>query len=172
MSGLRPPWRATLAVAALWALLAAPVVALSPEERLSDPALESRAREISKELRCVVCQNQSIDDSDADIAKDMRKLVRDRLQEGDSDDEVLARMVDYYGEYVLLRPKFSLKNAALWASPLIALLIAGVWYARRTGRLAGAEGPIDGVDFAEEDHESARDLTPEERARVEALMKE
>ena len=87
-----------------------PALALEPEERLGDPALEARAREISKGLRCVVCQNQSIDDSDAQIAGDMRKLVRERLLAGDSDAAVLDRMVAYYGEYVLLQPRFSVKK--------------------------------------------------------------
>ena len=100
------------------AALAAP-----PDERLEDPALEAKAREITKELRCLVCQNQSIDDSDAGLAKELRVLVRERVLAGDSKEEVLDVVTGIYGEYVLLRPRFGLHTALLWASPLILLLI-------------------------------------------------
>lgn len=105
--------------------LAAPVVALSPDEVLPDAALEQRARDISAGLRCLVCQNQSIDDSEADLAKDLRVLVRERLVAGDSDDAVRQYVVDRYGEYVLLNPRIGGHTILLWiAAPV--LLIAGL----------------------------------------------
>ncbi len=101
----------------LWPLGAA---AVQPDEILPDPALETRAREISKELRCLVCQNESIDDSNAPLARDLRLLVRERLVAGDSDAQVKQFLVDRYGEFVLLKPVFSMSNAVLWlAGPLI-----------------------------------------------------
>jgi cytochrome c-type biogenesis protein CcmH len=106
-------------------LLAAQVAALSPDEVLPDPVLEQRARDISAGLRCLVCQNQSIDDSDADLAKDLRVLVRERLVAGDSDEAVRQFLVDRYGEYVLLNPRVGGHTILLWiAAPV--LLIAGL----------------------------------------------
>lgn len=99
--------------------------AVNPEEILDDPALEQRARDISINLRCLVCQNQSIDDSDAELAKDLRVLVRERLVEGDSNQEVLDFVVARYGEFVLLRPQFSARNLALWGTPLVVLILGG-----------------------------------------------
>ncbi|MEC9243134.1 MAG: cytochrome c-type biogenesis protein [Pseudomonadota bacterium] len=99
--------------------------AVQPDEVLDDPALEARARDLSAELRCMVCQNQSIDDSDAELARDLRVLVRDRLKAGDSDEEVIAYVVDRYGEFVLLKPRFSYRNALLWGAPVILLLFGG-----------------------------------------------
>lgn len=99
-----------------------PAWALQPGEALDDPALEARARAISAELRCPVCQNQSIDDSDAPLAGDLRKLIRIRLQAGDSNEEVLTYIVERYGEFTLLNPKFSSKNSFLWLAPLLFLL--------------------------------------------------
>jgi cytochrome c-type biogenesis protein CcmH/NrfF len=113
---------ALLLLALLW-VGSAPAV--EPDEVLSDPVLEARARELSAELRCMVCQNQSIDDSDADLARDLRVLVRERLQAGDSDREVIDYIVSRYGEFVLLRPRFSLRNAFLWGAPLLLLLVGG-----------------------------------------------
>nr|WP_295892287.1 cytochrome c-type biogenesis protein [uncultured Devosia sp.] len=105
--------------------LATPVVALSPDEILDDPVLEQRARDISAGLRCLVCQNQSIDDSDADLARDLRVLVRERLVAGDSDEAVRQYLVDRYGEYVLLNPRVNGHTLLLWiAAP--ALLLAGL----------------------------------------------
>jgi cytochrome c-type biogenesis protein CcmH len=106
-------------------LLAAPVAALSPEEILPDPVLEQRARDISAGLRCLVCQNQSIDDSDADLAKDLRVLVRERLVAGDSDEAVRQFLVDRYGEYVLLNPRVGGHTILLWVAAPV-LLIAGL----------------------------------------------
>ncbi len=123
----------------LFALLfaAAPVFAVQPDEVLDDPALEARAREISKGLRCLVCRNESIDESNADLARDMRLLVRERLVEGDSDAEVVAFLVDRFGEYVLLTPTATGINLVLWiAAPAMLLTgagIAAVYLRRRSG---------------------------------------
>ena len=106
------------------ALWHGPANAVQPGEALVDPALEARARTLSAELRCMVCQNQSIDSSDAELAKDLRVLVRERLMAGDSDQEVLDYVVSRYGEFVLLKPRFSVRNAFLWGTPVL-LLVAG-----------------------------------------------
>src|ERR671931_1573055 len=100
-------------------------IAVEPNEVLADPALEGRARALSKELRCMVCQNQSIDDSEAPLARDLRILVRERLQAGDSDRQVIDFLVARYGEFVLLRPRFSWHTAVLWLGPAAMLLIGG-----------------------------------------------
>ena len=102
-----------------------PALAVNPDEVLADPALEERARALSTKLRCLVCQNQSIDDSDAPLAKDLRVLVRERLVEGDSDKEVVDYIVARYGEFVLLHPRFGPHTLVLWLSP-IALILIGV----------------------------------------------
>ncbi len=114
----------TLLVLALIALT--PAMAVEPDELLDDPAMEERAREISKQLRCVVCQSQSIDDSNAPLAKDMRLLVRERLLKGDSDDQVIAFLVERYGDYILLKPPVQSNTIFLWAAPIIIFLLAGV----------------------------------------------
>ena len=103
--------------------LVAPVAALSPDEILPDPVLEQRARDISAGLRCLVCQNQSIDDSDADLAKDLRVLVRERLVAGDSDEAVRQYLVDRYGEYVLLNPRLGGHTLLLWIAGPVLLLV-------------------------------------------------
>ncbi len=113
-----------LAVLALMSAAVAGAFAVEPDEILSDPALEARARTISAELRCLVCQNQSIDDSNAPLARDLRLLVRERLQQGDSNEEVLEFVVARYGEFVLLRPRFSLRTLVLWLAPMLILLTA------------------------------------------------
>jgi len=106
---------------------AAPALAVTPEEILPDPQLEARARVLSHELRCMVCQNQSIDDSDAPLAHDLRVLVRDRLKAGDTDSQVLDFLVARYGEFVLLKPRvFEWHTAPLWLAPIALLLIGGV----------------------------------------------
>jgi cytochrome c-type biogenesis protein CcmH len=107
------------------AFLTGPALAVQPDEVLPDPALEARARAVSRELRCMVCQNQSIDDSDAPLARDLRLLVRERLQAGDSDKGVLDFLVARYGEFVLLKPRVAWHTALLWAAPAAAL-IAGL----------------------------------------------
>jgi len=114
-----------LALIALLLALVAPALAVTPDEMLKDPALEARARHLSQELRCMVCQNQSIDDSEAPLAHDLRVLVRDRLTAGDSDRQVLDFLVARYGEFVLLKPRFEPRTLLLWGLPPLAL-IAGV----------------------------------------------
>jgi cytochrome c-type biogenesis protein CcmH len=101
-----------------------PAFALTPDELLKDPAQEARARAISAELRCMVCQNQSIDDSDAALAKDLRTLVREQISAGKSDKEILDFVVDRYGEYVLLKPRLESGTILLWATPFAVLVIA------------------------------------------------
>ena len=105
-------------------MFASPTLAIQPDEILQDNGLEQRARVISKELRCLVCQNQSIDDSDAPLARDLRLLVRERLQTGEKNEEVIAFIVDRYGDFVLLRPPVKASTIALWISP-VALLLLG-----------------------------------------------
>ncbi|MEP5779221.1 MAG: cytochrome c-type biogenesis protein, partial [Hyphomicrobiales bacterium] len=100
-----------------------PALAVNPDEVLSDPALEARARALSVNLRCLVCQNQSIDDSDAELAKDLRVLVRERLVAGDSDVAVIDYIVARYGEYVLLKPRLGAHTIVLWLSPFVLLFI-------------------------------------------------
>ena len=123
--------------------IAGPVAAVLPEEQLADPVLEARAREISQELRCVVCQNQSIDDSDAPLAADLRAIVRERLTAGDTNEEVMAYIVARYGNFVLLKPPLDLQTILLWSAPLLVLIPGGLGvalYLRRRGR-AGAANP-------------------------------
>ncbi len=120
--------------------------AVEPDEVLDDPKLEERARDISKGLRCVVCQNESIDESNADLAKDLRILVRDRLQAGDSNEEVVDYVVARYGEFVLLEPRFAPHTYLLWLAPalllLFGLLLALKLFRGRAGRAAGAPQPL------------------------------
>jgi cytochrome c-type biogenesis protein CcmH len=134
-----------LALIALLAALAAPGAALAvqPDEMLKDPVLEARARHLSEELRCMVCQNQSIDDSEAPLAHDLRMLVRERLTKGDSDSQVLDFLVARYGEFVLLKPRFELQTLLLWGLPpaaLLAGLVALLMMARRR-RAANLQTP-------------------------------
>jgi cytochrome c-type biogenesis protein CcmH len=145
-----------MALMTVAAPLATPALAVTPDEVLADPALEARARAISVQLRCLVCQNQSIDDSDADLARDLRVLVRERLMAGDTDEEVIDFIVARYGEFVLLQPRFSLRNAALWATPVVLLLAGGAFLllATRRRRAAAAGG-----------------LTAEEDAALEKLLR-
>ena len=116
-------------------------VAVTPDEMLKDPALEARARTISRDLRCMVCQNQSIDDSEAPLAHDLRVLVRDRLAKGDSDKQVLDFIVARYGEFVLLKPRFELRTLMLWGLPPAALLagMIGLIAALQRRRAAASE---------------------------------
>ncbi len=100
---------------------------MQPDEILKDPALETRARALSQELRCMVCQNQSIDDSDAPLAKDLRVLVRERLTAGDSDRQVIDYLVSRYGEFVLLRPRLSMQTLVLWIAPFAVLATGHYW---------------------------------------------
>ncbi|MGH6860608.1 MAG: cytochrome c-type biogenesis protein [Phyllobacterium sp.] len=128
----------------LWLCLAGGgAQALSPDEMLASPVLEKRARTISAELRCMVCQNESIDDSNAELARDLRLLVRERLVAGDTDEEVLNFLVARYGEFVLLKPRFGLRTLLLWGFPIGALVAGGVVIALavRRRRLTVVETP-------------------------------
>ncbi len=113
-------------VFAVFFSLVLPAIAVQPDEVLSDPALEARARALSAKLRCMVCQNQSIDDSDAPLARDLRILVRERLKAGDSDTQIRDFLVARYGQFVLLEPEKSFRNALLWLAPLIVLLLGAL----------------------------------------------
>lgn len=148
--------RLTGIITVLWLALALPVQALEPSEMLKDPALEARARALSAELRCLVCQNQSIDESEATLAKDLRVLIRERLTAGDSDQAIMDFVVARYGEFVLLKPRFSAETALLWLGPfLIVVIAAGFMLIRRRG--APAESVAEGA------------LSAEERAKLETL---
>lgn len=136
---------------------AAPAYAVQPEEILDDPALEARARDLSKELRCLVCRNESIDDSSASLAKDLRLLVRERLVAGDTDDETMTYIVERYGEFVLLRPPLNAGNLALWLSGPILLIIGGATafaFMRRKPAVAGTPGGL-----SEDEAQRLKELT-------------
>ncbi len=138
-------------LALILCLLASPLAAVQPSEVLDDPLLESRARGISKGLRCLVCQNENIDDSNASLAHDLRVLVRDRLTAGDSDDEVVDFIVDRYGEYVLLEPRATGSSLALWlAGPTMLLVGAGValGYVRRRSRADPGDAGLSAEESA------------------------
>ena len=147
--------RAQAILAALFLLFAQQAVAVSPDEVLSNPKLEARARTIGKELRCLVCQNQSIDDSEAPLAHDLRVLVRRRLLKGDSDAQVKDYVVARYGTYVLLEPPFDAETYLLWFGPILLLVVGGsaafLFYRRRVMALPAP-------------------LSDEERRRLDALM--
>ena len=132
------------------ALAAGPAHAVQPDEVLKDPALELRARHISEGLRCLVCQNQSIDDSDAPLAKDLRVVVRERLTRGDTDPAVVDYVVQRYGEFVLLRPVFAAHTLLLWLTPLLAILLGGfgLWRLSRR-RTPPSEGGLTSSESAE-----------------------
>ncbi|WP_265515655.1 cytochrome c-type biogenesis protein [Nitratireductor luteus] len=147
-----------IAIAALL-FAAGPQVAgaVQPDEMLSDPVLEQRARDLSAGLRCMVCQNQSIDDSDAELARDLRVLVRERLAAGDSDAEVIEYVVSRYGEFVLLKPRVSPRNALLWATPVL-ILLAGVI--------------VLALGVSRRRKKRAAPLTPEEEAALKGILNE
>ncbi|MBY5796675.1 cytochrome c-type biogenesis protein CcmH [Rhizobium leguminosarum] len=146
-----------LLLAVVVVLMAAPAFAVNPDEVLADPALEARARALSAELRCMVCQNQSIDDSNADLAKDLRLLVRERISDGDSDEAVLTYIVSRYGEFVLLKPRVSMKTVLLWGAPVLLVLAGGlsllVFARKRAGTPTGSK------------------LTADEQAKLSELLK-
>ncbi|MCF3628438.1 cytochrome c-type biogenesis protein [Thalassospiraceae bacterium LMO-SO8] len=151
--------RAMVFVALLLAVLPlSPARAVNPDEMLTDPALEHRARVISKDLRCLVCQNQSIDDSDAGLAKDLRVLVRERLKAGDSNEQVIDYVVARYGDFVLLKPPVKASTLVLWAGPavvaLFGILALILFYRRRR-----TASPV-----------AAQPLSAEERARLNKLL--
>ncbi len=136
-------------VLALWLLLAGPAFAVQPDEILEDPALEERARALSADLRCLVCRNESIDESNAELARDLRLLVRERLVAGDSDAEVIDFIVARYGEYVLLSPRKTGSTLILWLAGPAALLVgAGIAFAYTRGRRKGEEPELSDEDTA------------------------
>ncbi len=142
---------------ALLLFAATPALAVEPDEILDDPMLEARAREIGKELRCLVCQNQSIDDSDADLARDLRLLIRERLEAGDSDEAVIAFVVERYGDYVLLKPPLKPATYPLWLGPFAILgitILVATFYLRRRRRAAL----------------EPRTLSPDEERRIQGLL--
>jgi cytochrome c-type biogenesis protein CcmH len=141
-------------------LTSAPSWAVQPDEVLSDPALEARARAISRELRCMVCQNESIDDSDAPLAHDLRVLVRERLKAGDSDQQIINFLVSRYGEFVLLRPPLSWHTAALWGTPPALVLLGIIMIVvveRRRRAMSQQTAPLS--------------LTPAEEARLAEILR-
>ena len=163
MSVVRTRWISIVLFAAAFAA-ASPSFAVQPDEILSDAALETRARTLSGELRCMVCQNQSIDDSDAPLARDLRLLVRERLKAGDSDAQVLDFLVARYGDFVLLRPRLTMYTVLLWGMPpalVLGGLVALVRIARRR-KAAGAVNP---------GKPEGGQLTPAEEARLASLLK-
>lgn len=153
-------WLRHSLVALMLALMVSPAMAVQPDEVLDDPVLEERARELSKGLRCLVCRNESIDGSNADLARDLRLLVRERLVAGDSDDEVIDFVVDRYGEYVLLKPRFDGSTWILWAAgPAMLILALGIGI-----------GYVRGRESAKPVQEAG--LSDEEKARLEKILKE
>jgi cytochrome c-type biogenesis protein CcmH len=147
---------AAVIILALLALLMAPsAYAVNPDEVLDDPALEQRARNLSAKLRCLVCQNQSIDDSDAELAKDLRVLLRKRLVAGDSDNQVIDYIVSRYGEFVLLQPRFGLHTLILWSLPAFLILLGFVIILRKTRNRKKADPGI---------------LTADENKRIAKLL--
>jgi cytochrome c-type biogenesis protein CcmH len=157
---LRASVRCLFAVAVLATTM--PAFAVQPDEMLPDPALEQRARMLSRELRCMVCQNQSIDDSEAPLARDLRLLVRDRLKKGDTNQQVLDFLVARYGQFVLLKPRFGWDTALLWLAP-VGVLLAGaaslIAFIRRRRNMTSADGSEPG-------------LTEDERQRLNNLLAE
>jgi cytochrome c-type biogenesis protein CcmH len=156
-----------LAVVALAAMpvqrMLAPVTAhaVEPDEMLKDPKLEARARRISQQLRCLVCQNENIDESNADLARDIRILLRERLKAGDTDEQAIQYLVDRYGEYVLLKPRFAPHTLILWVGPFLLLgigLFAAAIYLRRRVRAAPEAARVEAP------------LSEEERKRLQELL--
>ncbi len=139
--------------------LAAPAFAVDPQEQLKDTALEARAREISAGLRCLVCQNQSIDDSDAPLARDLRLIVREQLKKGDTNEQVVDYLVARYGEFVLLKPRLNSNTALLWLAPI--LLIGG-----------GAALALRVLRRPKENAPAAQPLTVEEQAELQSVLSE
>lgn len=155
--------RRVACLAALLWLIATPALAIYAERLLDDPAREARAQELMRGLRCLVCQNQAISESNAGLARDLRKLVRERLAAGDSDEQALQYIVDRYGDWVLLAPPFKTKTLALWFGPVVLFLLgiaAVVAYQRRQRGVAPAGAPV------------AAPLTADEQARLRRLLDE
>jgi cytochrome c-type biogenesis protein CcmH len=135
--------RALFAIFLAFAAIIGPAAAVTPDEVMSDPALEARARTLSAELRCLVCQNQSIDDSEAPLAHDLRVLLRERIAAGDSDQAAVEFLVARYGEFILLKPRVNGHTLFLWIAPFAVLLIGGaaILFAVRRRRWAGPPAP-------------------------------
>ena len=151
----RAKWLHRSLAVLLFLLAQTPASAVQPDEVLKDPAMERQAREISAGLRCLVCQNQSIDDSDAPLARDLRVLVRERLRAGDTSEEVKTFLVQRYGEFVLLRPPLGVHTALLWFGPILVLSLGAIgllFTLRRRGRPVAA-------------------LSPDEQARIDAILR-
>jgi cytochrome c-type biogenesis protein CcmH len=159
---LRIPHLHRVALLVFLAISAPPAMAVSPEERLADPALEARARAISGEIRCPKCQSESIDESNADIAKDLRLLIRERLTAGDSDEAIRAFLVSRYGEFVLLKPRFGAHTMLLWLAPVILLGFGGVLVVVSLRRRA-FPGPALATEPAE--------LSDDEKRNLAAILK-
>ena len=140
--------RGSLAILCLLGLLITPAHAVQPDEILKDPVAEARARQLSTQLRCLVCQNETIDDSHAPLAKDLRLLVRERITAGDSDEQVKAFLVARYGEFVLLRPPVTARTLALYGAPFAALAIGGFFLWRRSRAKAAPVG-VEALSEAE-----------------------
>ena len=142
--------RRVLLIAATALALAGPARAVTPDEQLRDPKLEARARSLSQELRCLVCQNQSIDDSAAPLAHDLRVILRERIAAGDTDKQAVGYLVRRYGDFVLLRPPFQADTWALWLGPLAVLLLGGAGVALyMRGRAGASEPPLTPADEAQ-----------------------
>ena len=140
-----------LPIVAALALLAGPATAVNPDEQLADPKQEARALKLSQELRCVVCQNQSIDDSDAELARDLRLILRERIAAGDTDAQAMDYIVARYGSFVQLRPPLRLDTALLWFGPVLVLVLGGIGaavYVRGRSSTAAA-GALDANEEAE-----------------------
>jgi cytochrome c-type biogenesis protein CcmH len=157
---LRTTRRVFAAMVLMSAAFTATAPAATPDEVLADPALETRARTISQTLRCVVCQNQSIDDSNAPLAHDLRVLVRDRLVAGDTDQQTVAFIVARYGNFVLLNPPMQLNTLALWAGPAFFLLLAAIGFGRYVGR------------WSSDQASPTTQLSKAEQRRIEELLRE
>lgn len=149
--------RALAALAVLLGLLAGPAHAVLPDEMLDDPVLEERARNLSEELRCLVCQNNSIDESTAPIARDLRILLRERIVAGDTDQEVMDFLVDRYGEYILLKPRLSMTTLLLWITPAAAVIGGTMLAVATVRRRSATAAPI-------------ADLSVDEERRIQQLM--
>lgn len=142
--------------------LASPAAAVLPDEVLDDPILEERARALSTELRCLVCQNQSIDDSNAALARELRIILRERLVEGDSDQEIIDYLVDRYGQFVLLKPQFNVFTAILWIAPGL-LLAGGAVLAIRVVRRRSSAAVADSTNLTAEEEQKLQKLLHAEK---------
>ena len=149
--------RLALLLACLLALCLPAAAATNPDEILQDPALEQRARDLSKQLRCLVCQNQSIDDSDADLARDLRRIVREQLVAGRSDSEIIDYLIARYGDFVLLKPPVKPATWGLWFGPALVLAIAAAGVVTYVARRRRSAPPVP--------------LSAAERTRLEALLR-